>query len=66
MSAIATIINRSKSTISRELKRNTGDIYKIYLPDTAEEKMKVGREKSKKRFQKIDGTTIKEIKQRLE
>jgi IS30 family transposase len=66
MSAIAKIMNRSKSTISRELKRNTDESYKVYLPDTAEEKKKARREKSKRQFQKIDSTTIKEIKQRLE
>ena len=65
MSTIATIMKRSKSTISRELKRNTEEVYKVYLPDTAEEKMKMRRKKSKKRFQKIDNTTIAEIKQRL-
>ena len=58
-------MKRSKSKISRELKRNTEEVYKVYLPDTAEEKMKMRRKKSKKRFQKIDDTTIEEIKQRL-
>jgi transposase, IS30 family len=65
MSAIAAKMNRSKSTISRELKRNTDERYKIYLPDTAQEKMKERREKSKGRFKKIESTTIEEIKERL-
>lgn len=65
MSTIARIMKRSKSTISRELKRNTEEVYKVYLPDTAEEKMKMRRKRSKKRFQKIDERTIEEIKQRL-
>jgi len=66
MSAIGARMNRSKSTISRELKRNTDERYKIYLPDTAQEKMKGRREKSKGRFRKIENTTIEEIKERLE
>jgi transposase, IS30 family len=45
MSAIAKIMNRAKSTISRELKRNTDESYKVYLPDTAEEKKKARLQK---------------------
>jgi transposase, IS30 family len=66
MSAIATIMNRSKSTISRELKRNTDEKYQVYSPDTAEMKMTVRRAKSKGRFKRISDPTIAEIKQRLE
>jgi len=43
MSAIAKIMKRSKSTISREVNRNTEEMYKVYLPDTAQEKMRMRR-----------------------
>lgn len=65
ISAIGIIMKRSKSTISRELKRNTEEVYKVYLPDTAEEKKRSRRGQSKGRFKQISSTTIEEIKQRL-
>jgi transposase, IS30 family len=65
MTAIALIMNRSKSTISRELKRNTDDLYKVYLPDTAQERMKTRRTKAKRRFRSVDRITIELIKESL-
>jgi len=66
MSEIGRRMNRDKSTISRELSRNTDERQGVYLPDTAEVKMKSRREKAKVKFQRISATTITEIKQRLE
>jgi len=66
MSAIAAKMNRSKSTISRELKRNIDKQHQVYLPDTAEEMKKTRRAKSKERYKGFDTATIEEVKQRLE
>ncbi|MGF1603702.1 MAG: IS30 family transposase [Thermosynechococcaceae cyanobacterium] len=61
---IASKMQRSKSTISRELRRNTirG---KFYLPDTAQMKMRTRRQQSKQRFMSISETSIEQLKQRL-
>ena len=66
MSEIGRRMNRDKSTISRELSRNTDERRGVYLPDTAEVKMKARREKAKVKFQNVSATTIAEVKQRLE
>ena len=66
MSVIAATMKRSKSTISRELNRNTSQEYKVYLPDTADETARQRRAKSKGRFKRIRATTIEEVKQGLE
>ena len=66
MSAIAAKMNRSKSTISRELKRNIDKQHQVYLPDTAEEMKRTRRAKSKERYKELNTATIEEVKQRLE
>ena len=66
MSEIGRRMNRSKSTISRELSRNTDECRNVYFPDTAEVKMKARRKKAKVKFQNISVNTIVEVKQRLE
>ncbi|MFN4798304.1 MAG: helix-turn-helix domain-containing protein, partial [Pseudanabaena sp.] len=40
MSEIGRRMKRNKSTISRELSRNTDESHRVYFPDTAQEKMK--------------------------
>jgi len=66
MTAIGAIMKRATSTISRELRRNTDKkTYGDYLPDTAQEKMRIRRASSKGRFNGISAITIEEIKQRL-
>jgi IS30 family transposase len=60
---IALRMNRSASTLSREIKRNkTEEGY--YLPDQAHEKMQKRRKNAKKRFN-ISLETLEEIKRRL-
>ena len=59
-------LNRDKSTISRELSRNTDERQIGYLPDTAVALMKARRQQAKVKFQSISAETIKEVKQRLE
>jgi IS30 family transposase len=59
-------MNRDKSTISRELSRNTDERQGVYLPDTAEVKTKARRKQAKVEFQSVSATTITEVKQRLE
>jgi transposase, IS30 family len=66
IAAIANIIGRAKSTISRELKRNIDKTYKIYLPDTAQGMMKDRRAKAKVRFNNVGEGIITEIKEHLE
>jgi transposase, IS30 family len=63
--AIAEIMNRNKSSISRELKRNTDKENKVYFPDTAQEKMQTRRQESKERFKSVSAATIEHIKERL-
>jgi transposase, IS30 family len=64
MDEVASKLNRSKSTISRELKRNSIQ-GRVYLPDTAQIKMQTRRQKSKQKFMSIRETSIDQIKQRL-
>jgi transposase, IS30 family len=64
MDEVAFKMNRSKSTISRELKRN-GFPGRGYLPDTAQMKMQTRRQKSNQKFMRISETSIHQIKQRL-
>jgi IS30 family transposase len=45
--SIARIMQRAKSSISRELKRNTDAAYKVYLPDTAQAQMAQRRQAAK-------------------
>jgi transposase, IS30 family len=66
IAAIAQKLKRSKSSISRELRRNTDARYKIYLPDTAQWKMQTRRQEAKIRYKSVSTDTIEEIKQRLE
>ena len=66
ISEIRRRMNQNKSTISRELSRNTDERQGVYLPDTAEVKMKARREKAKVKFQNVSAATITEVKQRLE
>jgi IS30 family transposase len=63
-SLIALRMNRSKSTISRELKRNRIDDT-LYLPDTAQLKMQTRRQQSKHRFMSFTPATLKQVKRRL-
>jgi transposase, IS30 family len=65
MEEIATQMNRSKSTISRELRRNSID-GKLYLPDTAQTKMQTRRAQSKHKFISISESTLEQVKQSLE
>lgn len=64
MGIIAQRMNRSKSTISRELKRNRID-ETLYLPDTAQTKMVTRRQGSKQPFMSVSDVTVDEVKQRL-
>ena len=57
MSAIAATMKGSKSTISRELNRNTSEKHKVYLPDTADETARQRRAEGKGRL------TIENVKQ---
>jgi IS30 family transposase len=66
MSEIGRRMNRSKSTISRELSRNTDEWRNVYFPDTADALMKARRKKAKVKFQNFSANTIAEVKQRLE
>jgi transposase, IS30 family len=65
MSIIAKRMKRSKSSISRELRRNRINVT-LYLPDTAQTKMATRRQASKQLFMSVSDSTINEIKQRLE
>jgi transposase, IS30 family len=62
---IAKEMNRSASTISRELKRNLSE-EQFYLPDTAQKQAEDRRYQSKEKFGSINESTIEEIKQHLE
>lgn len=66
MSEIGRRLNRNKSTISRELSRNTDERYSVYLPDTAVALTQARRKQAKVRFQSVSNETIAEVKQRLE
>jgi transposase, IS30 family len=63
--AIARIMTRAKSSISRELKRNTDAAYKVYLPDTAQAQMAQRRQAAKTRFSTVSPVVIEPIKTRL-
>lgn len=65
MSIIAKKMKRSKSSISRELKRNRIN-ESLYLPDTAQIKMQTRRQQSKQPFISISESTVNEVKQRLQ
>jgi IS30 family transposase len=65
ISEIGRRLKRNKSTISRELSRNTDEREIGYLPDTAVALMQARRKQAKVRFQSINDKTIKEVKQRL-
>ena len=65
MEEVATQMKRSKSTISRELSRNSID-GKLYLPDTAQSKMQTRRAQSKHQFMSISESTLEQVNQRLE
>ncbi len=65
MGIIAKRMKRSKSSISRELKRNRIN-ETLYLPDTAQTKMETRRQESKQLFMSVSDSTTNEIKQRLE
>jgi transposase, IS30 family len=62
---IAEVMKRKKSTISRELRRNTEQENKVYFPDTAQEKMQIRRQESKERFKSVSKATMEHLKQRL-
>jgi IS30 family transposase len=66
ISEIGRRLKRNKSTISRELLRNTDERQIGYLPDTAVALMQARRKKAKVRFQRVSDKTIAEVKQRLE
>jgi transposase, IS30 family len=64
ISKIALEMNRSQSTISRELKRNSSN-EGFYLPDTAQKMMENRRQESKEKFESIDTEAINKIKEYL-
>lgn len=65
ISKIAEEMNRSQSTISRELRRNSfAD--KLYLPDKAQQMVESRRKESKEKFGSVGEITIVHIKQHLE
>ena len=66
ISEIGRRMKRNKSTISRELRRNRDEGHSVYLPDTAEVKMKTRRKQAKAKFQNFNANTIAEVKERLE
>jgi transposase, IS30 family len=61
MGIIAQRMKRSKSSISRELRRNRIN-ETLYLPDTAQTKMATRRQASKQLFMSVSDSTIDEIK----
>jgi IS30 family transposase len=65
LAAIASIMHRAKSSISRELKRNTDAAHKIYLPDHAQVQMEQRRQGAQVRFRCAQQGTITQIKSRL-
>lgn len=66
ISEIGRRMNRDKSTISRELARNTDERQLGYLPDTAVAMMEARRKQAKVRFKSVSDETIREVKKRLE
>ncbi len=63
--SIARIMQRAKSSISRELKRNTDATYRVYLPDTAQARMRQRWCAAKTRFSSVSPGTMGQIKIRL-
>jgi transposase, IS30 family len=63
--AIARIMERAKSRVSRELKRNTDVTDKVYLPDTAQVQMTQRRQAAKTQFSRVSRAVIEQIKTRL-
>jgi IS30 family transposase len=63
--AIASIMQRAKSSISRELQRNTDVTHGVYLPDSAQIQMQQRRLGAKARFGSVNRATIEQIKARL-
>jgi IS30 family transposase len=61
---IAKMMNRSASTLSREIRRNRRD-ETIYLPDTAQINMQDRRKNAKQRFMSVSESTLHQVKQRL-
>lgn len=61
MSETATRMERSKSTISRELKRNRLD-QTLYLPAIAHQKMQTRRQQSKHPFMSVSLSALKQVK----
>ncbi len=55
---IAKMINRNKSTISRELKRNSSPTYDVYLPHKANHRAKSRKQLSGKR-QRLKNSTVR-------
>ncbi len=55
---IAKMINRNKSTISRELKRNSSPTYDVYLPHKANQRAKSRKQLSAKR-QRLKNSTVR-------
>ena len=49
LNKIAKMINRNKSTISRELRRNSSPTYDVYLPHKANQRAKSRKQLSGKR-----------------
>ncbi len=49
LNKIAKMINRNKSTISRELRRNSSPTYDVYLPHKANQRAKSRKQLSEKR-----------------
>jgi transposase, IS30 family len=64
LDAIVSKMKRAKSTISRELKRNSLD-GTLYLPDSAHIHMQTRRQQAKQRFMSMSQSTIVQVKQRL-
>ncbi len=58
LNKIAKMINRNKSTISRELKRNSSPTYDVYLPHKANKRAKSRKQLSGKR-QRLKNSTVR-------
>lgn len=58
LNKIAKMINRNKSTISRELKRNSSPTYDVYLPHKANKRAKSRKQLSAKR-QRLKNSTVR-------
>ena len=66
MTEIGRRMKRNKSTISRELSRNTDERQIGYLPDTADALMQARRKQAKVKFQSISDKTIGRCRQKYE